>query len=58
MPKLTTEEIAEIRNALTIIWWNAKPIQGYIKQKDRLGTIVNQVKRIDKLLPNKGKESQ
>ena len=50
MPKLITEQIADIRNALQIIQGNAEYLKNrpYINEAQR---IVSQVKRIDKLLP-------
>lgn len=47
MPKLTTEEIAKIRNALTRLLLTAQQIPPPIPRHD----IIEQVERIDKLLP-------
>ena len=51
MPKLTTEKIAEIRNALHIINLTAELIKTGIPAGDKAGMITNEVKRIGKLLP-------
>ena len=50
MSKLTTEKIAEIRNALTIISLSAETTNSD-NAVYKVETIREQVKRIDRLLP-------
>ena len=59
--RIDSEDIAEIKNALTAISLGASTIDYHYpaKAEDNLVTIRNQVKRIDKLLPKvawEGKE--
>ena len=49
MPKLTIEEIAEIRNALTVIQLNADCLTKSFSYAPI--EIIKQVKRINRLLP-------
>lgn len=55
MPKLTIEEIAEVRNALQIIQGNAERTGNIVcvggVAKSSMEIITLQVSRIDKLLP-------
>ncbi len=51
--KIDSEDIAEIKNALTVISLSAETVDYHYpaKAEDNLVTIREQVKRIDKLLP-------
>ena len=49
--KMNSEDIATIKNALCIIQGNAELINGYTEDEKRPNRIIEQVKRIDKLLP-------
>jgi len=56
MPKLTTEKIAEIREALRIISIAAETVDYHypVKAGDNLTIIREEVASIDKLLPDEG----
>ena len=49
--KMDSEVIAEIKNALTVIQLNAQAGVSRIKVSELMKGIVEQVKRIDRLLP-------
>ncbi len=63
--RMDSEDIAEIKNALMIIQLNCQQVPGNWMSKDRVNmtkTVIEQVERIDKLLPvikfERGKQCQ
>ena len=59
--EIDSEVVAEIKNALTVIQLNAQQVSGLCMSKDRLKmteNVIEQVKRIDKLLPVVGFEGK
>ena len=58
---IDSKDIAEIRNALTVIQLNVQPMVSSCMPENRLwiqdiiGVVIKQIKRIDKLLPKEKK---